>query len=318
MDYKKLLTGLLSGPYKLDEGRISEILDEKSDESVVLAEILSEDKTRIQKLKPSGEDGKTKFQEGYAKAKKEERQAFEKELKEEYGIDSDLQGKELIEHIVTTKTTEATKGKKPIGELTEDEVKALPLYRKMENQFKKQIADKETEWTGKLEEEKNNFSKKELFGSFKQEALNVLDTLKPILGSNATVARSRRELFAKSLEDEGLEIKREGNDFFLLKDGKRLEDGHGNAIDYKDFIKSRAADHFEFEANNGGSNSGNSNQQKQGDAGNNGGAGKKYPDGIKKPTNLQEYGIIINDKSIPYADRQAVMEAYNAENARTE
>lgn len=316
MDYKKLLTGLLSGPYKLDEGRISEILDEKSDETNVLAELLSEDKARIQKLKPSGEDGKTKFQEGYKKAKAEERALFEKELKDHYGIDSDLQGEELIEHIVTTKTAEASKGKKSASELTEDEVKALPAFRKMEKTLQKQIADKETEWAAKLEEEKSNFTKKELFGSFKQEALNVLDTLKPIYPSDKTVARNRREFFAKSLEDEGLEIKREGNDFFLLKDGKRLEDGHGNALDYKEFIKSRAAQHFEFEANNGGSNSGNSNQKKEGEAGK-GGQEKKYPDGIKKPTTPEELSAILNDKTIPLPDRQVVSETYQAETSRT-
>lgn len=300
----------------MDEGRISEIL-EKTDEVEVLTDLLSEDRERVSKLTPKpGEDGPSKFQEGYKKAKKEERAALEKEVKEQYGIESDLTGKDLIEHIVTTKAAEASKGKK--GEMTEDEIKVSPVYRNLEKSLAKQLADKETEWEKKLTDAEKGFAKKETFGSFKDEALKELAGLKPILSKDETRARNQREAFAKELLSEGLEIVKEDGDFLLLKDGKRMDDGHGNPVKWKDYVREKATGFFDFEANNGGSNSGNSNEGNK-ESGNQGAGGaKKYPDGIEKPKDLASYSKIVSDKTIPLADRQAVAEAWNAENGRTE
>lgn len=316
MDHKKILTGLLSRAYKMEEGRISEIL-EKADESEVLLDLLNEDRDRVSKLTPkAGEDGPSKFKEGYSKAKKEERAAFEKELKEQYGIESDLQGKELIEHIVQAKTAEATKDKK--GTMTEDEIKVSPVYRSLEKSLAKQLADKETEWKTKLEDAEKTFAKKEVFGSFKDEALKELANLKPILSKDEKRARNQRESFAKELLAEGLEIVKEDGDFLLLKDGKRLDDGHGHPVKWADYVRDRASEFFDFEANNGGSNSGNSNENDPKGGGQGAGGGKKYPDGIEKPKDIEAYTKLVTDKSIPLENRQAIAEAWSAENGRTE
>lgn len=321
MDYKKILTGVLSKALSLDTARIEEILDEKtSSESSIIDTVLEEDAARIAKLKPkAGETPKEKFQEGYKKGKAEVLDNFEKELKEEYGIDSDLKGKELMDHIVQTKTADATKGKKSASEMTEDEIKASPAFRKLEKALAKQLEEKEKEFQESLENTKKGFEKEQTFGTFSQEALKHLDGLKPILPKNATAATNLKATFAKSLLQDGIEISKEGNDFFLVKDGKRLEDKHGHAIKWQDYVADQAKGFFDFEENNGGSNSGNSNQGNEGGsqgAGN--GTGKKeYPKTITKPTNLEEYSKIVNDKSIPFEDRKATMEAWNEDTART-
>lgn len=315
MDYEKIIRGLLSGPYKQDEGKISEIFNQ-ADETLALAEIMNLDRERVSKLKPA-EDGKTKFQEGYQKAKKEERSAFEKELKDEYGIESDLQGKDLVEHIVTTKAAEASK-RKPGTDITEDEVKASKTYRDAEKRFKKELEEKETAFATKLEETEKGFQSKQTRSSFQSNVLAMLDELKPVLPKDEAKARKLREAFLREFDDVD-EIRAEDGDFVLLKGGKVLDDGHGNSVNWKDLTKNRANAFFEFPANNGGTNSGNSND-KGGNANNGGAAGgaKGYPDGIAKPTNLQEYSKIVSDRTIPLDKRQQVKEAWNAETGRTE
>ena len=54
-------------------------------------------------------DNKESFQQGYAKAKKEERQLFEKEIKEALEIESDTTGIDLITEIITERTKNAGK-----------------------------------------------------------------------------------------------------------------------------------------------------------------------------------------------------------------
>lgn len=315
MDYEKILRGLLSGPYKMDEGRISEILTQ-TDETSALAELLSADKDRVSKLQPK-DDGKSKFQEGYAKAKKEERTLFEKELKEEYGIESDLTGKDLIEQIVTTKAGEASK-RKPGEGISEDEIKASKTYRDAEKRFKKELEEKEEAWKTKLQETETGFQAKQTKAAFQSNVLAMLDELKPVLPKDDGKARKLREAFLREFDDID-EIRAEDGGFVLLKGGKVLDDGHGNSVSWKDLAKTRATGFFEFPANNGGSNAGNSNQQ--GGGSNNGAAGggkKGYPEGINKPTNLAEYSKIVSDRSIPLEKRQQVKEAWNEESGRTE
>lgn len=321
MDLNKVLTGLLSKAYKMENGRIAEIL-EQTDESSIIADLLDADRQRVTELSKNSADGKEKFKEGYAKAKKEERAAFEKELKDEYGIDetsdaAKLQGKELIEHIVSEKATEAATGAGKAN-MTDEEIRVTPAYRNMEKELRKQLQVKETEHAKAIGDLKGEYDAKETSGSFLSVAQDLLSNMKPILPKDAKKAATQRDLFSKLLL-ESVQIVKEADGFVIMKDGKRLDDGHGNAIDVQQYVKDKADAFFDFEANNGGSNSGNNNNgndRKPAGGDNGGGNGKKeYPDGFR-PKDFSEFSKMSRDKVISLETRQAITEAWNEEHGR--
>lgn len=309
MDYKSIITGLLSRAYKMDDGKIAELLQdgENITEETVLAALLTEDSTRVTALKKAS-DTTGKFQEGYAKAKKEERANFEKEIREKYGIESETTGTELIDELITTKAGEQGGGKK--GEVTEDEVKKHPVYQNLETRYKKDLKAKDTEWETKLNEVEGRFKAETTFKTIESRALATLDGLKPVLPGNPEVAANQKRWFVQALKDYQFDIQ-DGDRVVVMKDGKVVEDGHGNSVDFGDLVKQKASKFFEFQKNNGGGNAGNSNQQQSG-----GGAGSgDYPTGVTKPKNMDELSVIMRNNEIPLADRQKVMEVYEQENS---
>lgn len=306
MDYKKIITGLLSKTYKLDDGEVATLLESGDNitEETILEQLLSKDTERVTALKKAT-DTTGKFQEGYAKAKKEERANFEKEIKEKFGIESDNTGLELVDTIVSEKSAEAGKGKK--GEVTEDDVKKHPVYQNLESRAKKEIADKAKEFNDKYTQLEQKQKRGETFATIKAKAMNLLDGLKPVLPGNTDVANNIKGLFLGALD--GFDYELQGDRAVILKDGKVMEDKHGNSMELEDLVKTTASKFFEFQKNNGGENPG------AGDGGTGGSGGDAYPTGINKPKNLEELSKITNDSTIKLADRQKVMEVYKKENA---
>lgn len=308
MDYKKIITGLLSKAYKLDDGKVAELLQdgEEITEDTVLAALLSEDSNRVLQIKKS-QDTSGKFQEGYAKAKKEERANFEKEIQEKYGITSEVTGTELIDEIITLKS-ESGQGKK--GEVTEDEVKKHPVYQTLESRYKKDLKAKDTEWETKLNEVESRHRTEATFKTVESRALATLDGLKPVLPGNPEIAANQKSWFVGALKDYQFDLQ-DGDRVVVMKDGKVIEDGHGNSLEFGDLVKQTAARFFEFQKNNGGGNSGNDNQNPAGG----GSAGNDYPSGVQKPKNLDELAVVLKDNTIALADRQKIAEVYEQENS---
>ena len=296
MEYQKILMWLLSKAYKLDDGKIAEILKaENATESDVIKAILAIDTERVSKLKEPKE-GET-FQDGYAKAKKEVLTDLEKSLKSTHGIESDKKGVELIDEIILAKSKSTGKE----GEITEDIVKKHPVFTKMEKDFKKQLEEKDTELQNKSKEYESKIGKIETFTNVKAKAEGIFNSLKPILSKNSTIATNLKNQFYKDLENYDFEKQADGS-FIVLKDGKRLEDNHGHGRDFEEIVKSIAGNYFEFEENNGGSNAGNNNDND-----------KNKPDiaNIKSEADAVK---IANDETIPLADRLKAVEDYNKAN----
>jgi hypothetical protein len=311
MDYEKILRALLSKAFKLDQGQIDELLAKETDGTdgkkvAVTADelenkILTADKTRIATItKPK--DGQT-FQDGYKKAKAEVLTDFEKSVREKYGLDTEVTGIELIDALVDEKSKGAAK-----KEITDDDVKKHPVYQNMEKQMKKSVADTKTEYEGKLTQKDNEFNRTKTLSQVQNLAWESVVKLNPILSKNAAVAQTAKNNFLKSLEGYDYEIQESGP--VIMKDGKVVDDGHGNSLAFSDLVKSTAQNHFEFSNNNGGVNGGNDNNQHKG--ADNIGA---YPAGINKPGTMADYAKIVNDETIPLADRQTVAKVWDTEHS---
>lgn len=294
MDKNKILMGLLSRAYKLDSGKIAELLDgENLNEDDVLNKILEIDTQRVATLKAPSGDGT--FQQGYAKAKKEVLEGLETQLKDEYKIETDKTGLDLIAEIVSENLKANGKG----GEITDDDVKKHPIYQTMVRDYKKTLADKETEYNGKITEMQTAQTKAATFLTIKDKANTILDSLKPILSQNAKVANTIKNQFLNELQGFDYEVQADGN-VIVTKDGKAIDDAHGHAKGFDEIVKGIAEYYFDFQGNNGGSNAGN--QNKDGDGGN---VAPKFK-------SQKEVDAYMLDEKIPLDDRVKAVDEWNA------
>lgn len=298
---KTIITGLLSKAYNFDNGKIAELFKDgetelsEEQQTEILNKILEIDAQRVENIKKSV-DKKDAFQDGFKKAKSEVLTDFEKGLKEKFGIESDKTGLELVEEVVSKKS-EGGQG----GDVTEDAIKRSKVFQDMESNLKKQITTVKNEYETKINEIQDGYKAEQTFSNVSQKALQIFNGLNPILPQNKTVADNQVKFFVNTLKDFKFDVQDE-RIVVMDKDGKVLEDGHGNSRSFEDIVKETASGLFEFKANNGGSGSGNGGQQGQG------GSGSSYAGNV--PKTFEELEKVMSDTSISIEDRSNIMAEY--------
>ena len=299
---KTIITGLLSKAYNYDNGKIAELFKDgetelsEQQQTEILNKILEIDAQRVENIKKSV-DKKDAFQDGFKKAKSEVLTDFEKGLKEKFGVESDKTGLELVEEVVSKKS-EGGQG----GDVTEDTIKRSKVFQDMESNLKKQITTVKTEYETKINEIQDGYKAEQTFSNVSQKALQIFNGLNPILPQNKTVADNQVKFFVNTLKDFKFDVQDE-RIVVMDKDGKVIEDGHGNSRSFEDIVKETASGLFEFRANNGGSGSGNGGQG-QGQ----GGSGSSYAGNV--PKTFEELEKVMSDTSISIEDRSNIMAEY--------
>lgn len=297
---KTIITGLLSKAYNFDNGKIAELFKDgetelsEDQQKEILQKLLDEDAKRVEAIKKSV-DTKPAFQDGFKKAQGEILTKFEKDLKEKFGLESDKMGLELVEELVSKKS-EGGQG----GDLTEDAIKRSKVFQDMESNLKKQITTVKTEYETKINEIQDGYKAEQTFSNVSQKALQIFNGLNPILPQKKTVADNQVKFFVNSLKDFKFDVQDE-RIVVMDKDGKVLEDGHGNSRSFEDIVKETASGLFEFKANNGGSGSGNGGQGQ-------GGSGYSYAGNV--PKTFEELEKVMSDTSISIEDRSNIMAEY--------
>ena len=297
---KTIITGLLSKAYNFDNGKIAELFKDgetelsEEQQTEILNKILEIDAQRVENIKKSV-DKKDAFQDGFKKAKSEVLTDFEKGLKEKFGIESDKTGLELIEEVVSKKSEGGQS-----GDVTEDAIKRSKVFQDMESNLKKQITTVKTEYETKINEIQDGYKAEQTFSNVSQKALQIFNGLNPILPQNKTVADNQVKFFVNTLKDFKFDVQDE-RIVVMDKDGKVLEDGHGNSRSFEDIVKETASGLFEFKANNGGSGSGNGGQGQ-------GGSGSSYAGNV--PKTFEELEKVMSDTSISIEDRSNIMAEY--------
>lgn len=297
---KTIITGLLSKAYNFDNGKIAELFKDgetelsEDQQKEILQKLLEEDAKRVEAIKKSV-DTKPAFQDGFKKAQGEILTKFEKDLKEKFGLESDKMGLELVEELVSKKS-EGGQG----GDLTEDAIKRSKVFQDMESNLKKQITTVKTEYETKINEIQDGYKAEQTFSNVSQKALQIFHGLNPILPQNKTVADNQVKIFVNTLKDFKFDVQDE-RIVVMDKDGKVLEDGHGNSRSFEDIVKETASGLFEFKANNGGSGSGNGGQGQ-------GGSGSSYAGNV--PKTFEELEKVMSDTSISIEDRSNIMAEY--------
>lgn len=305
--FEKLLRALLSKVYKKTDTEIEAILS-NTDENAAETDLLEIDRARVSELqKPK--PGQT-FQDGYKKAKGEVLAQLEKEAKEKFGIDSDAQGLDLIDEIVTAKAGEGVKG--DVSKLTTEDLKKLPQYQAIQREHVKQLNQAKIEAENRIKEIEAGYKKAEIFGSVAKDARSLLTSLNPVLPKDQKVADRQINAFLDTFK--GYEWQDQDGVKVPVKDGQVATDSHGNALTLDDLVKTSAAEWFEFAANNGGANAGNG-KAGEGSQGQQGAGTKAYPANVQKPKTFEELSTTLDRADIKAEDKQVILQTWETEQA---
>lgn len=295
MNYEKILHGVLSKTLNVDDGKFAELIkngESELSESEIISQLLKLDVDRVKAIKD--ETGKEKFQEGFKKSKKEVLEALETEMKEKFNIESSKTGLDLVNEIVE-------KTSKPNSEVTEDAIRRSKLFLDLESKLKSEIKDLKTQHQNEVDTIRKSYEGEKILSSVNANAMKILNELNPILPSNATIAENQKKAFLNQFKDFGFELQ-DDRIVVLDKDGKVLQDEHGNTKTFDEIVKAKASNFFELAQNNGGSGSGNGGQDGQSSSGGN--------SSVKMPKTLEELTNIMNDDSIDGTEKLKIAEAY--------
>lgn len=255
------------------------------------SKFLELDKERISTI---NQKGKEKFEQGYSKAKKEERANFENEIKEEFGIDDDdLIGIDLVKKVAEKSSKN---GKGNIKDLTEDELKTHPGVIKILTEKDKAFKDQEKKIKDDYDQKLATYDREKLIGRVSKKALAILDGLNPVLSEDPVKATNQKSIMLRDIE--GHDYQEEGDSFIPLKDGKRLENGHGHGINFDQFVKEIAEKYYDFKQADP--------RQTPSPGGGGGGGGPQ-----NMPKTEADYAKMMTDVTIPLADRKKIQEAWN-------
>jgi len=285
-DLKTLITGFFGKTLNLTADEVATLLFENVDEGTIktdaLDNLLNKDTSRIQKFK---DERQVYHDNGYKKAQKEALTKLETEIKDAFEISSEAKGIELIQEIVNTKVS-STEG------MAEEKVKVHPTYTKAINELNKKIKETEGVWKDKYDAREKDLSKQNAFQGVKSKAKSILENLKPILPSDNTKAEKQLTWFFQELGQ--FEFDDQDGTILILKDGKLLEDGHGNRINFDSFIKDKASSIWDFQQGTAKSGTGNGKDGKALPPNNNGGSST-----IKAPKDKTEFARMIAEAKTP-------------------
>ena len=297
---KTIITGLLSKAYNFDNGKIAELFKDgetelsEEQQTEILNKILEIDAQRVENIKKSV-DKKDAFQDGFKKAKSEVLTDFEKGLKEKFGIESDKTGLELVEEVVSKKSEGGQS-----GDVTEDAIKRSKVYQDLQTKLNNDVETTKSTLQKQIDDLQNGYKKEKTFSEIERKALSIFTGLNPILPQTKAVADNQIKNFVNSLKGFTFDVQ-DDRIVVMDKDGKVLEDGHGNSRSFEDIVKETASGLFEFKANNGGSGSGNGGQGQ-------GGSGSSYAGNV--PKTFEELEKVMSDTSISIEDRSNIMAEY--------
>lgn len=284
LNEKEFITGFLSKTLNMDESAVASLYNEDGTiKDDALTNVLDLDVKRIDGKKV---DTKKFFDDGYKKASSEVLTKRDGELKEKFGIKSDKIGSELISEIISMQV------KNSGADLNEDAVKKHPAYISAIDKLTKEKEDAVKAETEKLTKYQSEQTKKETFSSVSKKALDIFNNLKPILSKDSAKAQNQMDDFVNKLNSYEYDL--QGDKIIVLKDGKVLEDSHGNRVPFEKVVKENAERYYDFHQADPRSAPGNGRS-----ADNSGSSGSA----LSVPKSADEFNTTIADASIPVKDR---------------
>jgi len=282
------LLGFLTKAFNATEDEITGLLYEEKDGNKVLKSdaidtLIQKDTERVKRIKESV-DTKTIFDNGYKKAQSETLSNFEKDFREKTGYTGDGKGLELIQAWGDT-----------LKKSKIEDVKLHPDYLTLEKAKAAEIENLKSEYEGKITEITSNIERDKRLNAIKSDVGKMLLTFSPVLSENPVIARNRQKDFEQKFLDFDYQLDDSG-EHIILKDGKRMEDLHGNPVKFSAFVKEQASLYYEFKEGGKGSGAGN------------GGSGGQN---VVTPKTEEEYHKAISEAKTP-EERIAIKTAFDS------
>lgn len=306
----QILVGLLAKTLNKPEDEIkSLILKEDSEELKpdALSIMLDLDASRMSTLVEAHKKEKA---DQYARALKEVSKDWEKKIKDQFSLETDKTGDELIAEAVQSKASGGGDGDG--DELTDEKVKSHPLYIRLENEKKRELEEVRKEWEKKLDEKENEYTQRMTRSSVHQKILARIKSKNPVLPEDAKKAEKRLNAALRDFSEYDFDI--DGNDIIVkTKDGQQLKDKHNNPVSFEELVDVVADDYFDFDGSGGdsggkGSGSGTGNKNEFGSGKFDRVVSPKTPDELKE--------AIRNAKSSE--EREAITAAWEKNQGKSE
>ena len=230
MKESDILIGVLGKTLKKSPDELRDLIYQNDEISETAVEnILNADAERVKRIRKDAEtDG---FNNGHKKGLAETMSGFEQDLKARYSIKSETQGNDLVEEIIL---------KHQKTNLGEDDVKKHPAFLQLE----KGTVRKEdyNRLMTEFETFKTNLDREKVLDRVRNKALEELNKLNPVIEDNPVVAENRRKMFLKEFEAFDYEFE---DDYIMpVKDGKRVQDKHGNPVGFSSYVRQVAERNF--------------------------------------------------------------------------
>lgn len=292
MIFKQVLLGLLSKAYKQDNGEVADLLnsEELTEEQgkELLEKFLTLDSNKVASIK---EENKTAFQDGFKKAKAEVLGDFEKSILETFpSANKDLKGLDLIKSLQGN--SEKT--------ITDSDVLSSLPYLNMEKRLKTEMEQAIAAKDQELKDVISTHKKDRVFSTIESKVMSIREQMGAVIPSDSHIANTANRNLLRDLKDHDFDIKEDGT-ILIVKDGKPMQDAHGNTVQFEDFAKTHVRNYYAISNNNGGSNSASGSS----DESNNG-------QGAARVFKTQDEVMNFLDGDASYEDKQAVIQA-NAE-----
>ena len=280
----EIIESLVGKTLNLPKDKLAEILYEadgttiKADAVDKLAEI---DAQRIKAIKDAHKEELTRMHDdGYSKGKGESLSKWEKQLKEELGLQSDAKGIDLVKEAISKNTK---------IEIDEEKIKLHPKYLELEKKLNGEYMPK-SEYD-KVKSEYDEFKKlietTNINNAVKRDAILIFKSLKPVLSKDPVKAANQESDFVNKLVSHEFELQTDGNHIIKVN-GKRLETANGYPVSFADFVKSEAQKYYDFEQ-----------QDPRGNAGNGGAGGSGGGVNITIPKTEKEYILMLANETDP-------------------
>jgi hypothetical protein len=299
--FNKTSDDLADTDLKLTDDNNAELEDLDDTQVVAVLKKFDSEKVAASKAKL-----KENFDNGYKKAQGEVSGKIEKKLKASFEVEDDsLTGEDLIEHIKDS--IPAGSDKTDLTKFTEDDLKKVPAYKKINQAHKKELTDLEAKHAQELAAEKENIAKGEVFSKVKDKALTALNGKKVLLPEDAAKKEARiQKLLIDDLK--GYTFKEENGKFIPVdKDGVQLEDANGKVINFDDLVNSIIDTNFdpapETTPPPTGPNNKHTQQQQQNQQ-------KKVYTGTV-PTSKDQYMDLLLDKNLDIDQKVALKDNYS-------
>ena len=206
----------------------------------VWAALAKKDKERVKRITEDLKaDHKTeitdKFNEGHAKAKREERSKYEDEIREAFGVQSKSMGLDLIKDVVATGNKE--------------DVKTHPDYIALEKKLREEYVPAEdfTVVKGEYDAYKARVERDKVFSRVKADGKAQFYSMNPVLSKDKKRALNQETEFLNKLEGYNYQLAEDGNHIVLDKEGKRMVNENLNPITFPDLVKNLTLSYFDVQ-----------------------------------------------------------------------